>query len=105
MFSCKRNVCDVGPLTGAGPQVSPLAVPQLQHSVARSQHGRFDRWHQGWLSEHVTPAAERAVANWLMGDEEEDMVPCKTSCVTRQVNGLPVNRYQVCYSSKPPASP
>nr|XP_023674324.1 paired amphipathic helix protein Sin3b isoform X1 [Paramormyrops kingsleyae] len=78
---------------------------KLQHSVARSQHGRFDRWHQGWLSEHVTPAAERAVADWLMGDDEEDMIPCKTSCVTRQVNGLPVNRYQVCYSSKPPASP
>lgn len=73
--------------------------------MARAQHERFDRWHQGWLSEYVPPAAERAVQDWLMGEEEEDMIPCKTTCLVRQVNGLPVNRYQVRYSSKPPASP
>uniref|UniRef100_A0A8C9VUF6 Paired amphipathic helix protein Sin3b n=1 Tax=Scleropages formosus TaxID=113540 RepID=A0A8C9VUF6_SCLFO len=76
-----------------------------QHSVARTQHDRFDKWHQHWLAEHVTPAAEHAVHHWLMGEEEEEMVPCKTTCLTRQVNGLPVNRYQVHYSSKPPPSP
>ncbi|KPP68777.1 paired amphipathic helix protein Sin3b-like [Scleropages formosus] len=65
-----------------------------QHSVARTQHDRFDKWHQHWLAEHVTPAAEHAVHHWLMGEEEEEMVPCKTTCLTRQVNGLPVNRYQ-----------
>ncbi|XP_064197240.1 paired amphipathic helix protein Sin3b [Anguilla rostrata] len=78
---------------------------KAQHAVARAQHERFDRWHQGWLAEHVPPSAERAVQDWLMGEEEEEMIPCKTTCLTRQVNGLPVNRYQVRYSSKPPASP
>ncbi|XP_065104497.1 paired amphipathic helix protein Sin3b isoform X1 [Paramisgurnus dabryanus] len=77
-----------------------------QHRVARAQHDRFDQWHQGWLREHVSPAAERGVQDWLMGEEDEDMIPCKTTCVSTQVKGLPVNRYQVHYNNnKGPASP
>ncbi|XP_041967462.1 paired amphipathic helix protein Sin3b [Alosa sapidissima] len=76
-----------------------------QHQVACGQHERFRRWHQGWLGEHVSAAGERAVTHWLMGEEEEDMLPCKTTCVATHLKGLPVNRYQVLYSSKPPASP
>ncbi|XP_030640221.1 paired amphipathic helix protein Sin3b [Chanos chanos] len=75
-----------------------------QHRVARAQHDRFEKWHQGWLAEHVPSTAERAVQDWLMGEEEEDMIPCKTTCISTQVKALPVNRYQVHYS-KPPASP
>uniref|UniRef100_A0A8C7RA54 Paired amphipathic helix protein Sin3b n=1 Tax=Oncorhynchus mykiss TaxID=8022 RepID=A0A8C7RA54_ONCMY len=74
-----------------------------QHRVAVNQHERFDKWHQGWLVEHVTPAAERSVHDWLIGEEEEDMIPCKTTCLNTQVKGLPVNRYQVHYSRKPPS--
>ncbi|KAG7515046.1 paired amphipathic helix protein Sin3b [Solea senegalensis] len=53
-----------------------------QHRVAASQHDRFDKWHQGWLANHVTASAERSVQNWLMGEEEEDMIPCKTACLS-----------------------
>ncbi|XP_071010302.1 paired amphipathic helix protein Sin3b-like isoform X3 [Oncorhynchus clarkii lewisi] len=74
-----------------------------QHRVAVKQHERFDKWHQGWLAEHVPPAADRSVHDWLMGEEEEDMIPCKTTCLNTQVKGLPVNRYQVHYSRKPPS--
>uniref|UniRef100_A0A3Q3QXV4 Paired amphipathic helix protein Sin3b n=1 Tax=Monopterus albus TaxID=43700 RepID=A0A3Q3QXV4_MONAL len=77
-----------------------------QHRVAASQHERFDKWHQGWLSNHVMASAERSVQNWLMGEEEEDMIPCKTTCLSLEVKGQTVNRYQVHYSgSKAPASP
>ncbi|XP_056132358.1 paired amphipathic helix protein Sin3b [Lampris incognitus] len=77
-----------------------------QHRVAVSQHERFDKWHQGWLADHVTASAERSVQDWLMGDEDEDMIPCKTTCLSTEVKGQMVNRYQVHYSgSKPPASP
>uniref|UniRef100_A0AAQ6IJM6 Paired amphipathic helix protein Sin3b n=1 Tax=Anabas testudineus TaxID=64144 RepID=A0AAQ6IJM6_ANATE len=77
-----------------------------QHKVAASQHERFDKWHQGWLANHVTASAERSVQNWLMGEEEEDMIPCKTTCLSTEVKGQTVNRYQVHYSgSKAPASP
>lgn len=85
--------------------VYPLP-PQSQHRVAASQHERFDKWHQGWLANHVTASAERSVQNWLMGEEEEDMIPCKTTCLSTEVKGQTVNRYQVHYSSsKAPASP
>uniref|UniRef100_A0A3Q3EIS4 Paired amphipathic helix protein Sin3b n=1 Tax=Labrus bergylta TaxID=56723 RepID=A0A3Q3EIS4_9LABR len=77
-----------------------------QHRVASGQHERFDKWHQGWLANHVTASAERSVQNWLMGEEEEDMMPCKTTCLPTEVKGQMVNRYKVHYSgSKAPASP
>uniref|UniRef100_A0A3P9HKJ5 SIN3 transcription regulator family member B n=1 Tax=Oryzias latipes TaxID=8090 RepID=A0A3P9HKJ5_ORYLA len=71
-----------------------------------SQHQRFHKWHKGWLSDHVTAAAERSVHNWLMGEEEEDFIPCKTTCLPTEVKGQMVNRYRVHYSSsKAPSSP
>uniref|UniRef100_A0A8C5D3E6 Paired amphipathic helix protein Sin3b n=1 Tax=Gouania willdenowi TaxID=441366 RepID=A0A8C5D3E6_GOUWI len=77
-----------------------------QHRVAAGQHERFDKWHQGWLANHVTASAERSVQNWLMGEEEEDMIPCKTTCLSTELKGQTVNRYQVHYSSsKAPSSP
>ncbi|XP_056585636.1 paired amphipathic helix protein Sin3b isoform X2 [Triplophysa dalaica] len=76
-----------------------------QHRVALAQHDRFEQWHRGWLNEHVAPAAERGVLSWLMGEEDEDIIPCKTTCVSTQVKGLPVNRYKVHYNNKAPASP
>uniref|UniRef100_A0A673M0L4 Paired amphipathic helix protein Sin3b n=1 Tax=Sinocyclocheilus rhinocerous TaxID=307959 RepID=A0A673M0L4_9TELE len=76
-----------------------------QHRVAQAQHEHFEQWHRGWLSEHVSPAAERSVQDWLMGEEDEDMIPCKTTCLSMQIKGLHVNRYQVHYNSKAPASP
>uniref|UniRef100_A0A3Q0RMC6 Paired amphipathic helix protein Sin3b n=1 Tax=Amphilophus citrinellus TaxID=61819 RepID=A0A3Q0RMC6_AMPCI len=77
-----------------------------QHRVAANQHERFDKWHQSWLTNHVTASAERSVQNWLMGEDEEDLIPCKTTCLSTEVKGQNVNRYQVHYSSsKAPSSP
>uniref|UniRef100_A0A3Q2NXV6 Paired amphipathic helix protein Sin3b n=1 Tax=Fundulus heteroclitus TaxID=8078 RepID=A0A3Q2NXV6_FUNHE len=77
-----------------------------QHRVAACQHERFDKWHQSWLANHVPASAERSVQNWLMGEEEEDFIPCKTTCLSTELKGQTVNRYQVHYtSSKAPSSP
>ncbi|KAK5907766.1 hypothetical protein CesoFtcFv8_005582 [Champsocephalus esox] len=77
-----------------------------QHRVAANQHDRFDKWHQGWLANHVTAPADRVVQNWLLGEETDDMIPCKTTCLQTKLKGQAVNRYQVHYSgSKAPASP
>uniref|UniRef100_A0A8C4HQL6 Paired amphipathic helix protein Sin3b n=1 Tax=Dicentrarchus labrax TaxID=13489 RepID=A0A8C4HQL6_DICLA len=82
------------------------ALVKARKVVAASQHERFDKWHQGWLANHVAASAERSVQNWLLGEEEEDMIPCKTTCLSTEVKGQAVNRYQVHYSgSKAPASP
>lgn len=41
------------------------------------------------------------VQDWLMGDEDEDLLPCKTTCETVSIHGVPVNRYHVQYSRQP----
>uniref|UniRef100_A0A673LZ63 Paired amphipathic helix protein Sin3b n=1 Tax=Sinocyclocheilus rhinocerous TaxID=307959 RepID=A0A673LZ63_9TELE len=81
------------------------ALVKARRPLLQSSHEHFEQWHRGWLSEHVSPAAERSVQDWLMGEEDEDMIPCKTTCLSMQIKGLHVNRYQVHYNSKAPASP
>ncbi|KYO41873.1 NACHT domain- and WD repeat-containing protein 1 isoform D [Alligator mississippiensis] len=77
---------------------------QAQPVVLLKHHQQFDEWHSRWLEENVTVEAADLVQDWLMGDEDEDMVPCKTTCETISVHGVPVNRYRVQYSRRP-ASP
>ncbi|XP_053228337.1 paired amphipathic helix protein Sin3b isoform X1 [Podarcis raffonei] len=77
---------------------------QAQPSVLLRYHRRFEAWHLGWLSRHAGREASELVQDWLMGDDDEDLLPCKTTCETVSVHGVPVNRYRVQYSRQP-ASP
>ncbi|XP_013362763.1 PREDICTED: paired amphipathic helix protein Sin3b [Chinchilla lanigera] len=77
---------------------------QVQPLVLLRRHQHFGEWHSRWLEDHVTGEAAGLVQDWLMGEEDEDMVPCKTLCETATVHGLPVTRYRVQYSRRP-ASP
>ncbi|XP_004647438.1 paired amphipathic helix protein Sin3b [Octodon degus] len=81
---------------GRARQVQPLVL--LRH------HRHFGEWHSRWLEDNVTGEAAGLVQDWLMGEEDEDMVPCKTLCEAATVHGLPVTRYRVQYSRRP-ASP
>ncbi|XP_006877178.1 PREDICTED: paired amphipathic helix protein Sin3b [Chrysochloris asiatica] len=81
---------------GRAKQVQPLVL--LRH------HRHFEAWHRRWLEDHVPVEAASLVQDWLMGEEDEDLVPCKTLCETVRVHGLPVTRYRVQYSRRP-ASP
>lgn len=72
--------------------------------VLLKHHQQFEEWHNRWLEENVTMEAVDLVQDWLMGDEDEEMVPCKTTCETVNVHGVLVNRYRVQYSRRP-ASP
>uniref|UniRef100_H2ZVE2 SIN3 transcription regulator family member B n=1 Tax=Latimeria chalumnae TaxID=7897 RepID=H2ZVE2_LATCH len=78
-----------------------LRARQLQPSVSRTQHHRFEEWHSHWLETNVTDEMADIVQDWLMGEDEEDMVPCKTMCETVNVHGIPVNKYRVRYSRQP----
>ncbi|KAL7829066.1 hypothetical protein SRHO_G00327000 [Serrasalmus rhombeus] len=82
-----------------------LKARKSQQFVARLQHERFAQWHSSWQSENISASAARAVQAWLLGDNHDDLLPCKTTCTPTQIKGQPVNRYQVHYSSKAPASP
>ncbi|XP_044903802.1 paired amphipathic helix protein Sin3b isoform X2 [Felis catus] len=77
---------------------------QVQPLVLLRHHQHFEEWHGRWLEDNVTVEAAGLVQDWLMGEEDEDMVPCKTLCETAHVHGLPVTRYRVQYSRRP-ASP
>uniref|UniRef100_A0A8C9PHB6 Paired amphipathic helix protein Sin3b n=1 Tax=Spermophilus dauricus TaxID=99837 RepID=A0A8C9PHB6_SPEDA len=77
---------------------------QVQPLVLLRHHQHFEEWHSRWLEDNVTVEAASLVQDWLMGEEDEDMVPCKTLCETVHVHGLPVTRYRVQYS-RHPASP
>lgn len=84
-----------------------IAAPpprQVQPLVLLRHHQHFAEWHSRWLEDNVTVEAASLVQDWLMGEDDEDMVPCKTLCETVRVHGLPVNRYRVQYSRRP-ASP
>ncbi|OPJ86731.1 paired amphipathic helix protein Sin3b isoform A [Patagioenas fasciata monilis] len=65
---------------------------QVQPMVLLKHHQQFEEWHSRWLEENVTMEAVDVVQDWLMGDEDEEMVPCKTTCETVNVHGVPVNR-------------
>ncbi|XP_043946674.1 paired amphipathic helix protein Sin3b [Protopterus annectens] len=77
---------------------------QSQPAVLRNNHLHFEEWHNKWLEDNVTDEMADLVQDWLMGVEEEELVPCKTLCETISVHGIPVNRYRVRYR-KYPASP
>ncbi|XP_037674235.1 paired amphipathic helix protein Sin3b isoform X2 [Choloepus didactylus] len=77
---------------------------QVQPLVLLRHHQHFEEWHGRWLEQHVTGEAASLVQDWLMGEEDEDMVPCQTLCETAHVHGFPVTRYHVQYSRRP-ASP
>lgn len=89
---------------GGRPDPVPRPPPQVQPLVLLRHHQHFEEWHGRWLEDNVTVEAAGLVQDWLMGEEDEDMVPCKTLCETAHVHGLPVTRYRVQYSRRP-ASP
>uniref|UniRef100_A0A8C6X7A6 Paired amphipathic helix protein Sin3b n=1 Tax=Naja naja TaxID=35670 RepID=A0A8C6X7A6_NAJNA len=74
---------------------------QTAPRVLLQHHQRFEEWHRRWLARHVNREAAEMVQDWLMGDEDEDLLPCKTTCETVSIHGVPVSRYHVQYSRQP----
>nr|XP_033812218.1 paired amphipathic helix protein Sin3b [Geotrypetes seraphini] len=77
---------------------------QVQPVVLLKHHQQFEAWHNRWLEGNVTNEEAEVVQDWLLGEEDEDMVPCKTICETVNVHGMTVNKYKVQYNRRP-ASP
>ncbi|XP_069783910.1 paired amphipathic helix protein Sin3b isoform X3 [Narcine bancroftii] len=76
---------------------------ESQCQVARYQHQQFQSWHNRWLQDHVTDETAELVQDWLMGEDVEDLILCKTICETDTIHDIPVNRYRVQYSQCPPS--
>ncbi|KAM8961090.1 paired amphipathic helix protein Sin3b [Pelodytes ibericus] len=73
---------------------------EFQTLVFQKHHEKFSAWHNRWLQENVSPRAAELVQDWLTGEEDEDMVPCKTVCEMSEVHGMTVTRYRVQYSRR-----
>ncbi|XP_072450579.1 paired amphipathic helix protein Sin3b isoform X1 [Chiloscyllium punctatum] len=76
---------------------------ESQCQVTRHQHQQFLEWHNRWLEDHVTDEMGELVQDWLMGEDVEDLIPCKTICESDTIHEIPVNRYRVQYSRCPPS--
>ncbi|KAE8632435.1 hypothetical protein XENTR_v10001548 [Xenopus tropicalis] len=70
---------------------------EVQPQVFQRHHEKFSEWHNRWLEENVSPRAAQVIQDWLTGEEDEEMVPCKTVCENSEVHGMSVTRYRVQY--------
>lgn len=73
---------------------------QFQPMVFQKHHERFAAWHNSWLQENVSSRAADLVQDWLTGEEDEEMVPCKTVCEISEIHGMTVTRYRVQYTRR-----
>ncbi|XP_053558867.1 paired amphipathic helix protein Sin3b [Bombina bombina] len=73
---------------------------ESQSLVFQKHHQKFAAWHNLWLQENVSPRAAELVQDWLSGEEDEEMVPCKTVCEISEVHGMTVTRYRVQYTRR-----
>ncbi|KAG8594785.1 hypothetical protein GDO81_001327 [Engystomops pustulosus] len=73
---------------------------EFQPMVFQKHHEKFAAWHNSWLQENVSPRAAELVQDWLTGEEDEEMVPCKTICEVSEVHGMTVTRYRVQYTRR-----
>ncbi|XP_075467335.1 paired amphipathic helix protein Sin3b isoform X3 [Ascaphus truei] len=73
---------------------------ESQPLVFLKHHQRFSAWHSRWLEENVSSRAADFVRDWLTGEEDEEMVPCKTMWESSDVHGMTVTRYRVQYNRR-----
>ncbi|XP_072527230.1 paired amphipathic helix protein Sin3a isoform X2 [Salminus brasiliensis] len=72
---------------------------QSHQQVSTRLHQRFQAWLDTWRKAHVTSDMATDNHKWLMGDRQEGLRPCKTSCEPKILHFQAVNRYRVLYST------
>ncbi|XP_053172449.1 paired amphipathic helix protein Sin3a-like isoform X2 [Scomber japonicus] len=70
---------------------------QSQQRVNTRLHRRFQTWLDSWAKEHVTSDMAADNRKWLMGDGQEGLVSCTTTCNPEILHYLNVNKYRVKY--------
>ncbi|KAI4878092.1 hypothetical protein NFI96_027888 [Prochilodus magdalenae] len=72
---------------------------QSHQQVSTRLHQRFQAWLDTWRKAHVTSDMSTENHRWLMGDCQEGLRPCKTTCEPNILHFQPINRYRVLYST------
>nr|XP_057901878.1 paired amphipathic helix protein Sin3a-like [Doryrhamphus excisus] len=73
---------------------------QSHQRVHRRLHRRFQAWLDTWAKEHVTSDMAADSRKWLMGDGQDGLVPCTTTCNLEVLHYLNVNKYRVKYRTQ-----
>ncbi|KAB5525944.1 hypothetical protein PHYPO_G00146040 [Pangasianodon hypophthalmus] len=74
---------------------------QSHPQVSTRLHQRFQTWLDAWRENHVTNELATDNHRWLMGEGQEGLRACKTSCEPCILHFQTINRYRVTYSSTP----
>uniref|UniRef100_A0A673CZV1 Paired amphipathic helix protein Sin3a-like n=1 Tax=Sphaeramia orbicularis TaxID=375764 RepID=A0A673CZV1_9TELE len=70
---------------------------QSHQRVNTRLHRRFQARLDAWAKEHVTSDMAANSHKWLMGDEQEGLLPCSTTCSPEVLHYLNINKYRVKY--------
>ncbi|XP_070776534.1 paired amphipathic helix protein Sin3a-like [Enoplosus armatus] len=70
---------------------------QSQQRVNTRLHRRFHAWLDTWAKEHVTSDMAADNRKWLMGDAQEGLLSCTTTCSPEVLHYININKYRVKY--------
>ncbi|XP_065808775.1 paired amphipathic helix protein Sin3a-like isoform X1 [Labrus bergylta] len=70
---------------------------QSHQRVHTRLHRRFQVRLDSWAKEHVTSDMAAANRRWFMGEDQETLLPCTTTCNPAVLHYLNVNKYRVKY--------
>uniref|UniRef100_A0A672MSK3 Paired amphipathic helix protein Sin3a n=1 Tax=Sinocyclocheilus grahami TaxID=75366 RepID=A0A672MSK3_SINGR len=67
--------------------------------VSTRLHQRFQAWLDRWQKDHVTSDMAATTYEWLMGEAQEGLLPCRTVCEPKIIHFQNINKYKVTYST------
>lgn len=72
---------------------------QSHQLVNTRLHRRFHAWLDTWAKEHVTSDMAAESRKWFMGDGQEGLLACTTTCSPEVLHYLNINKYRVKYKT------
>lgn len=77
-----------------------LTRAHQSHQLVNTRlHGRFHAWLDTWAKEHVTSDMAAESRKWFMGDGQEGLLACTTTCSPEVLHYLNINKYRVKYKT------
>uniref|UniRef100_A0A672MPR1 Paired amphipathic helix protein Sin3a n=1 Tax=Sinocyclocheilus grahami TaxID=75366 RepID=A0A672MPR1_SINGR len=81
-------------------RTAQLRAHQSHQRVSTRLHQRFQAWLDRWQKDHVTSDMAATTYEWLMGEAQEGLLPCRTVCEPKIIHFQNINKYKVTYSNK-----
>ncbi|XP_016102638.1 paired amphipathic helix protein Sin3a [Sinocyclocheilus grahami] len=80
-------------------RTAQLRAHQSHQRVSTRLHQRFQAWLDRWQKDHVTSDMAATTYEWLMGEAQEGLLPCRTVCEPKIIHFQNINKYKVTYST------